>query len=266
MLNSDIRQKSMSPFLILNGILLAVAGGITIHLAIINTISSSYMSYGEALTGTISSYVGIAFLIVPIAIIGSLYTKNKKTTNTAIVLLLIYIGADLFVSLTPSISSWGGGWGGLAVLVVYGIVRGIAFQTANKGLKVPARGYGNGFLTLYGWSYLTTTVVYFILAFIGLTTWNVGLLRAGLYTLIAQIYIDGISLGAVGVKFLVDATNKPEISSQMEVSDGRYQPIRTEERATKIEATESVATHCTYCGAKIFDRGKFCENCGQSLT
>jgi len=93
-----------------------------------------------------------------------------------------------------------------------------------------------------------------------------------------QIYIDGISLGAVGLKFLIDASNKPEISrkitpirtdvpaSKMEVSDGRYQPIRTEERATKVETTESVATHCTYCGAKIFDVGKFCENCGQSLT
>jgi len=278
MLNSDIKKKSMSPYLILSGVLLAAAGGITLHLAIISTTLSGYMSYGEALTGTISLYVGIASLIVPIAIIGSLYTKNKKTTNTAIVLLLIFIGADLFVSLTPSISSWGGGWGGLAVLVVYGIFRGITFQTANRGLKVPARGYGNGFLTLYGWSFLATNVVFFILFYIGLSTWNVTIMQAAYYTLLAQIYIEGISLGAVGLKFLVDAANKPEISrkitpvgtgvlaSKMEGSEGRYQPIRKEEIATKVETTESGARHCTYCGAKIFDVGKFCENCGQSLT
>ena len=266
MLNSDIKKKSMSPYLILSGVLLAAAGGITLHLAIISTTLSGYMSYGEALTGTISHYVGIASLIVPIAIIGSLYTKNKKTTNTAIVLLLIFIGADLFVGLTPSIASWGGGWGGLAVLVVYGIFRGITFQTANRGLKVPTRGYGNGFLTLYGWSFLATNVVFFILFYIGLSTWNVTIMQAAYYTLLAQIYIEGISFGAVGLKFLVDAANKPEISRKMEASDGRYQPIRTEEIATKVETTETVARHCTYCGAKIFDAGKFCENCGQSLT
>lgn len=273
MLNSDINKKSMSPVLIVNGLLLAIAGGITLHLAIINTLSSGYMSYGEALTGTICSYAGIAFLIVPIAIIGSLYTKNKKTTNTAIVLLLIFIGVDLFVSLTPSIASWGGGWGGLAVLAFYGIFRGITFQTANRGLKVPARGYGNGFLTLYGWSYMTTFVVSFVLTMIAVSTWNPALLLAAYYTLIAQVYIDGICLGAVGLKFLVDASNKPEISRKITpfgtgvpASDGRYQPIRTEEIATKVETTESVAKYCTYCGAKIFDVGKFCENCGQSLT
>lgn len=273
MLSSDINKKSMSPFLILNGILLATAGGITLHLAIINTTLSGYMSYGEALTGTISSYAGIAFLIVPIAIIGSLYTKNKKTTNTAIVLLLIFIGVDLFVNLTPSLASWGGGWGGLAVLAIYGIFRGIAFQTANRGLKVPARGYGNGFLTLYGWSFLITFGVSFVLTMIAVSSWDPALLLAAYYTLIAQIYIDGICFGAVGLKFLVDASNKPEITRKItpvrtgvQVSDGRYQPIRTEEIATKVETTESVVTHCTYCGAKIFDRGKFCENCGQSLT
>ncbi len=278
MLNSDIRQKSMSPVLIVNGILLAAAGGITLHLAIIITTLSGYMSYGEALTGTISLYVGIASLIVPIAIIGSLYTKNKKTTTTAIVLLLIFIGVDLFVNLTPSIAYWGGGWGGLAVLVIYGIFRGITFQTANKGLKVPARGYGNGFLTLYGWSYLVTFVISFVLTLIAVSSWNPALLLAAYYTLLAQIYIDGISLGAVGLKFLVDAANKSEIRRKIipvgagvqasieEVGEGRYQPIRTEEIATKIETTESGVRHCTYCGAKIFDVGKFCENCGQSLT
>ena len=278
MLNSDISKKSMSPVLILNGLLLAVAGGITLHLAIITTTLSGYMSYGEALTGTICSYAGIAFLIVPIAIIGSLYKESKKTTTTAIVLLLIYIGADLFIYFTPSISSWGGGWGGLAVLVVYGIFRGITFQAANKGLKVPARGYGNGFLTLYGWSYLVTFIISFVLTLIAVSSWNPGLLLAAYYTLLAQIYIDGISLGAVGLKFLADASNKSEIrrkiipvvagiqASKEEVSDGRYQPIRTEEIATKVETTESVARHCTYCGAKIFDAGKFCENCGQALT
>jgi len=113
---------------------------------------------------------------------------------------------------------------------------------------------------------------------IAVSTGSFGLLEAAYYTLLAQIYIDGISLGAVGLKFLADASNKPQISkkitplgtsvpaSKMEGSEGRYQPIRTEEIATKVETTESAATHCTYCGAKIFDRGKFCENCGQSLT
>ncbi len=278
MLNSDINKKSMSPYLILNGVLLAVAGGITLHIAIITTTLSGYMSYGEALTGTISLYVGIASLVVPIAIIGSLYTKNKKTTNTAIVLLLIFIGADLFINLTPSIAYWGGGWGGLAVFAIYGIFRGITFQRANKGLKVPARGYGNGFLTLYGWSYLVTFVISFVLTLIAVSSWNPALLLAAYYTLLAQIYIDGISLGAVGLKFLLDASNKPQISrkitplgtgvpaSKMEGSEGRYQPIRTEEIATEVETTESGARHCTYCGAKIFDVGKFCENCGQKLT
>ena len=271
MFKSDLDEKSMSPFLTINGILLAVAGAILIHLAVIRTVGG-WMSQAEGIIGLVAQYGGIAFLIVLVAIIGSLFTNKKDVVITAIILVILFIGADLFVSLTPGIAFWGGGWGGMAVMMVYGIIRGMACMYVNRGLEIPARGYRNSILNIYGWSFFVTFTVYFILSIIALYGYVPTLFVIATYFLLAQAYIDGISLTFVGIKFLVDARNKPTVTKRitpmtpqapagtMGAGETLYQP------AKPMQAEESVIKYCTYCGAQNFEGGNFCENCGQSLT
>jgi hypothetical protein len=268
MFKSDSDEKSMSPILLINGLLLAVAGGILIHVAVISSVGG-WMSQAEGIIGLVAQYGGIALLIVPLVLIGSMFKGRKNEINTAIILLVLFIGADLAKNFYPEMILWGGGWGGMAVFLVYGIIRGIAFMKVNRGLEIPARGYGNAFFNIYGWSFFVTFLVYFILSIISLYAFIPILFTIAIYILIAQSYIDGVSLVIVGLKFLIDASNKPTIASKRldyapvtptGAGETLYQP------AKPIQAEESVIKYCTYCGAQNFEGGKFCDNCGQALV
>jgi len=269
MFKSDLEEKSISPFLSIIGLLLAVAGGITFHLALAESGVVGYLSFGEALTGIITQYAGLALLIIPMVLIGSLFTTKRNITTTAIVLLVLFIGGDLAIGFYPSIIMLGDGWGGMAILVVLGIIRGVAFMNVNRGLGIPARGYRNGLINLYGWSFLVTFLLYFILSLIALSAFLPMLFMIAIYILIAQYYIDAICLVIIGIKFMIDARSKPTITKKIRTpaplvpggaGETPYQP------AKPMQAEESVVKYCTYCGAQNFEGGNFCENCGKEIS
>ncbi len=267
MQKSDSQNKPMAPFLVPIGVLLLIAGGITLHLAMLASGVSGYPSTAEGMIGTIAIYGGIALIIVPLAIIGSVFTAKKDKITAVIVLLVVYIVADLLIAFIPAITNWGSGWGGMVTLLIFGILRGMTFKNVKEGLDIPAKGYGNGFLSLYGWSFVVTTFITFLLTIIGAATMSFILLMIAAYFIIAQLYFDALSLGGIGISFMVVASKQPKLTEStpysaqpMGAGDTLYQP------AKPMQAEEEVIKYCTYCGAQNFQGGNFCENCGKDLT
>ncbi len=268
MQKNDSQDKPMAPLLIPIGILLLIGAGISLHIAILASGVYGYIYMAEGVIGTIGIYGGIALLIVPLVIIGSVYTEKKDKITVIIVLLVLYIVAEILLAYIPGISTLGNGWGGMAILIVFGILRGVTFKNVKEGLDIPAKGYGNGFLNLYGWSFLVTTFLTFLLTIIGAATMSFTLLMIAAYIIIAQLYIDALSLGGIGISFIANAANKPRLATAtaytpakpLGASEPAYQPVKA------VQTEESVIKYCTYCGAQNFEGGNFCENCGKSLT
>ena len=268
MQKSSSQNKPMAPLLIPIGVLLLIAGGITLHLAILASGLSGYPSTIEGIIGTIGIYGGIALMIVPLAIIGSVFTAKKDKITVVIVLLVVYLIADILIAFIPGIATLGNGWGGMVILLLFGILRGVTFKNVKEGLDIPAQGYGNGFLSLYGWSFVVTTFLTFLLTIIGAATMSFTLLMIAAYIIIAQLYVDALSLGGIGISFMVVASKQPKLTAYtpqttvqpLVASDAAYQP------AKPMQAEEEVIKYCTYCGAQNFQGGNFCENCGKDLT
>jgi len=198
----------MWPYLVLGGTGFLTAAAIAIH-TIIEAFGGMPVSNIENLIGTISLNVGFGSIIVILAMIGAVYDKQRKNIITAIIILTLYIGSELFYGLFPGIESLGGIWGNIAILIAYGILRGIALQVTNKSLKIPETRYGIEAITAFGWSFLVLTVTAHISIIIGALSSYSLLIDIGLWTLILQYFANFFCLIIIAIKFIVEAIRNP---------------------------------------------------------
>ncbi|MCE7745604.1 MAG: hypothetical protein GPJ52_10775 [Candidatus Heimdallarchaeota archaeon] len=112
--------------------------------------------------GVICLLLGFVSIIVILAIIGATYEKRRNYVVSAIVLLLLFFGFELFATFYPGFAFLGGLWGNIAILAVYGFLRAFALRRTNESLKSPIIGYGSIGFGIYGWSFVITTILSFI--------------------------------------------------------------------------------------------------------
>ncbi|MHA1200368.1 MAG: hypothetical protein ACTSQF_13680 [Candidatus Heimdallarchaeaceae archaeon] len=279
------RKQTLRPYLMISGILLFIFGALTIYAI---TCSIAYCpSIGRApyIIRTICFYGGIGALIVPLVQIGSIYQHKKNEIKTTILLLILFIGADLFLSFYPEVVFWGSGWGGLVVFVIYGIIRLVAFIKINSSFNIPEKKYGNPMLLVYGGSFLIVSILSLILAVIGGFIPDIDvmyiLMEALAWIVIGQTALDGLSFVVVGSKFLIDGNKYPTLEggdvsrvttasgSSIRQDDGFFplqQPNQTTTYAPSSADEEVEALkYCSYCGAQSFRDNKYCENCGKKI-
>jgi len=310
--DSYYKRQNLRSYLFLTGIFLAVTGGIQFHYAIVgvaNLLIQNYLSnpvetpdilinifqsYSntEHIIGIVFLYVGLVALISILFLIGRVFDNERKKTTTTIVLLAIFIAFKAFTDFYPYFITWGYqnlmlwyyGWGGLVVIFIYAIFRGITFNGINKQLNVPRKGYGNKLFNVYAWSYLLTRISIFIIAIILKTTDNSNLItgssKAGNWIMVSQFFIDALFFGITGLKFLLDSFNNPNVESKIaprfapaittavELGMGQYKRKGMKRPTILDESQEEekeVLRYCTRCGAQNFKEKQYCDNCGQKL-
>ncbi len=283
---SYYRRKSLKPFLLITGLLLVVAGAIQVHYAIFSTeLLTTYYSPAEHIAGLVCFYIGVASIILFLVLIGSVFDNEKKKTNTTILLLLFFLGFQAFKDFYPQFLDWGLGWGGLAILLVYAIYRGIAITRLNNQLNVPVNKYGSKLFSFYAWSYLLTFIIILILAIISTVTNDYNVFYnsnvARMWVRVIQIFLDAITWGGIGVKYLIKSINEatieskvaprtaPAITTGVKLGMGQYKTTGPK-RPTILDEqpkSEEEMVFCTHCGAQNFRKMSkiFCENCGESL-
>jgi len=204
----------MWPYLALGGLSFLGAAGIRIHFAIYAITGSFPLSYIESLMGIICMIVGFVSIIALLALIGAVSEKRRKYVVFSIVLLLLFIGFELFVSLYPGIAFLGGLWGNMALLAVYGILRGFALLRTNESLKSPRPGYGSIGFGIYGWSFVTTTILSTIFIAIGVRVTSITMINIAFWLIIIQYFIDVLCFLAIGIKFVQSAFLYPTIAGR----------------------------------------------------
>lgn len=276
-------RHSLRPSLLFSGILLFIAGALSSTIAICSFVHCTVTGHTIAIASTVFYYIGIAAVILPLFLIGDTFKQKKKETNLAIVLLILFLGADLVIFLVPNIAIWGNGWGGMAVFAIYGILRLAACIKIYSSLNIPKNKFGSPFWVVFGGSHLVVTVLTVILAVISgfISDYYVYamLLEVAFWANFAQFCIDALSFIFIGIKFLIDGSKKPIIEgtgiSRVTPASGTYTeqekgyfPLQQPIQSTSYESPaqeEEVLKYCSYCGAQSFKDNRYCENCGKKL-
>lgn len=252
----------------------------------INAITGSFpISFIESMIGVISLIIGLVSIIVLLALIGVISEKRRNYVITAIVLLLLFIGFELFASFYPGFAYLGGVWGNIAILVVYGILRGIALRRTNESLKSPRPGYGSVAFGIYAWSFLITTVLAFIFALIGGLALSITMITIALWIPIVLFFIEILCFVVIGIRFIQSAFLYPKITGPAPrpistttttmvtpTTDPGTISVQTDSQDTK--ADDSLKTisdepvkdkeYCANCGSIIDENTEVCESCGEA--
>ncbi|MCE7748762.1 MAG: hypothetical protein GPJ51_10210, partial [Candidatus Heimdallarchaeota archaeon] len=181
--DSYYKKQTLRPFLIVSGVFLAIAGAIQLHSAIVEIIALASDGYynrwysiawtstsAEYIAGEVSFFVGLISITTIIALIGRVFDNEKQQTRTTILLLVFFIALQALRDFHPDFITWGQEWGGLAVLLIYALIRGITFNNVSRQLNVPAVKYGGVLFSLYAWTFLITFIIVLITAVIYVAT------------------------------------------------------------------------------------------------
>ncbi|MHA1187358.1 MAG: zinc ribbon domain-containing protein [Candidatus Heimdallarchaeota archaeon] len=287
-----IKKRVMWPYLAIGGITFLAIAGIKIHAAILAIISGDSISNIENIIGTVCFFTGFVSIIALMIVIGGFYGKSSNTITTAIILLVLFIGFELFISLYPGIDSLGGLWGNIVMLIVYGILRGIALRFAYVVLDLPRPySYKTEALKAYGWSFLIFTVLAFIFAIIGGATYSFGIIMFAFYLLIGLYFFEALCLLFIGIKFIQHAyrnsalivTGLKPVTTTIHTSTidaaTTTLPITTEsheyfQQDTVLKETNETTTidteksveFCANCGVKLEGDSEFCDSCGEAQS
>ncbi|NHJ48905.1 MAG: hypothetical protein FK733_14060 [Asgard group archaeon] len=277
------KQQLMSPYLIVAGISFFAYAGIRIHEGINAFISPYPIPYFESIIAIVCFFVGFASIIVMSIVIGMVYEKRINTVIGAIVFLVLFITYEAIISFVPAISYISSIWADAAILITYGIIRGIASTTANKSLRIPIPGYGAGALGFYGWSFLITTILSIVTALIAGVIYSYGLLNFALIVILIQYFLDAICLLIVGLNFIMKAINNPSIKGQVftrptttttvpgtlttTLAQGMDEPQQIDTPMDPFDSglseTKPSKGFCSNCGAEFLDDSDYCSFCGE---
>ena len=264
----DVGKKQLlTPYLAIGGATFLVSAAIILHSAIKAIISGTSINFVESLIGTICFFIGLVSIIVMMVLIGGVHERRMNNIIGAIVVLVLFIAYELVSRFVPGFDSLGGIWGSIFILISYGVIRGIAFSMTNRALNVPLPGYGIGAFGFFGWSFLVTSTLSFLFAYIAGIMSNVGLLNFALILLIIQIFLDALCLIIIGINFIRNALYHPIIKGRASVK-----PVTTTTTTTTTETkstTESIYDEsktkqkfCEFCGTAFLEDSEFCTNCG----
>jgi hypothetical protein len=267
----DVGKKQlMTPYLAIGGVTILVSAAIILHSAIAAIISATSINYVESLIGTICFFIGLTFIIVMMVLIGIVHEKRMNNIIGAIVVLVLFIAYELVSRFVPGFESLGGIWGSIFIVISYGVIRGIAFTMTNRALNVPLPGYGIGAFGFFGWTFLVTSLLSLLFAFIGGVVGSYGLVNFAFILLIIQVFIDALCLVIIGINFIRNALYHPIIKGRVAVKPETVPITTTIETISTTETisdkAKTIQKFCEFCGAAFLEESEFCIECGAARS
>ncbi len=277
---TDVQKKLLvSPYLGIGAVSFLVAAGIVIHTAINSIYSEIQIAFAENLIGLICLFIGITSIIVILVLTAIIFEKKRKEIIITIILLSLFIIFEFIRSLYSGVENLSIGFS-IVFIIIYGILRGIAFHRANKALKITSPGYGTGALGAFGWSYLIMGSLSVILAAIGVVIFSSGLIIFAAWVLTSLYIVQGICYLVIGMRFIQYIFTSPTITGFVTKSIGRTPitkattPVLSEPQhfpqhesipeKTISDEFETAVEFCGNCGAEIRGDIKICQICGEA--
>lgn len=247
--NTFYKKRNLKAFLLVAGVLLLLSGCIRIHFAIARAITlgelTNFSTYFSPSIDIITTYsyiehafsisfllLGFVALIIILNLIGNVFENEKSQSLTSIILLVIFIGFEIFREVYSEILEWTNEWVGVGLLFLYGLYRGLALSQVNKQLNVPEIKYGKGFFSFYAWSFLFTMFLSLIITVVATSVDDFTIVMyaqlAGLWVEQNQVFMDVVAIIAIGSKLVIDGTRNPIIQS-------RVQPRTAPDIDTRVE-------------------------------
>jgi len=208
------QTRIIKPYLFLGGISFLIYFVLTFQIMIYGLVSPNPIPFIERIFQSIAYLIGIISIIILMFQIRSIYYVKRKNINVSIILLSLYLAFEIFFMFIQ-VESIIRLWISILLVLAFCFLRLIAFLMTNTTLKIPSPEYGSRIFVVFGWSFLITAILFFILTLSGILSFRPELISAAIIILLIQSFIDIYCILAFGVAFVCHAICNPRIKQQI---------------------------------------------------